>query len=271
MNRLIERTVRRGRARARFARIGIGAAAAMASPYTLAGQSITSSLTALTSTPLGALLPAAPPMPTSRDNLAVIGLRAVYGTRDLGNTSNRLTTYGLAADVLFQGRTMLSALFGYQRTGDDVCELESCPSRRLMGAVRFSGNLVTTRPFLPVPFFTANNATGSAGFEIGAGFGSRAFGDRSHWATDVSIPLSLSVGQRFRVVPFAVPTLAFVWGTTPRKWSRDAMVVASGGLGIQEIGQLIGIPGVDVTFSVQRAFMPHGTALGVTLGWVHVP
>jgi hypothetical protein len=229
----------------------------------------TSPLAALAGTPLGALLPAAPPMPTSRDNLMVFGVRGLYGWRDAGEAPGRLTTYGLGGDVQFQGRTLLSGDFGVQRASD--CLAEACPEHRVLAAMRLSGNLVTTRPFLPVPFFTENNATGSAGFELAAGWGSRAFGDRAHWSANFSVPLSLSVGQRFRVVPFALPTLAVVWGTSDRQWSRDTRILVSGGLGVQEVGRVLGIPGVDLTFSAQRAFMPGGTALGFTLAWTHVP
>jgi len=238
-------------------------------PGALRGQQSRASLAALAGTPLGALLPPAPPMPTSRDNLAVPGIRALYGWRDVGVAPGRLTTYGVGADVQFQGRTMLSGEAGYQRSSE--CVTESCSEHRLLLGARLSGNLVTTRPFLPVPFFTENNATGSAGFEFAAGWGSAAFGEHSHWEANFAVPLSLAVGQRFRVVPFAAPTLAYVWGTGARKWSRDAKILVSGGLGVQEIGQIIRVPGVDVSFSVQRAFTPGGTAFGVTLAYTHVP
>lgn len=247
----------------------IAALSTLVAPRLAAAQQARSTLAALAGTPLGAVLPPAPPMPTARDNLAVIAVRALYGWRDIGVAPGRLTTLGVGTDVQFQGRTMLSGEVGYQRSSE--CVGESCTEHRLMVGGRLSGNLVTTRPFLPVPFFTANNATGSAAFELGAGWGSNAFGDRAHWAADLAIPLSLSVGQRFRVVPFAVPTLAYVWGTSNRTWSRDAKFLVSGGLGIQEIGQLIHIPGVDLTFSLQRAFTPGGTAFGLTAGYTHVP
>jgi len=39
----------------------------------------------------------------------------------------------------------------------------------------------------------------------------------------------------------------------------------------QEIGQLIGLTGLDVTLAFQRAFSPFGTTLGATVSWTHVP
>ena len=229
------------------------------------------SLASLAATPLGALPPGAPAMPASRDDTLLFGVRVQYAVRQLPN-ANRLTSYGFGGDLQVQGRSIFSGVVGYQTLDRSVCDTApSCKDRRLMAGARFIGNLVTTRPFLRLPFFSGNSATGSAGFEIGAGWGQKAFGEPQHWTADVTVPLSLSVGQGIRVVPFAAPALAGVWGVSSRGWRYRQRFMVSGGLGLQEIGQSLGLRGLDLTFSLQRAFDPHGTVLGITASWIRVP
>jgi hypothetical protein len=252
----------------------LAAAGLLAVPCALAAQRTPSglpvSLAALSATPLGALPPAAPSMPTSRDDTLLVGLRVQYAARSLPG-ANRLTTFGVGTDLQIQGRTIVSGVVGYQTPDQPICQIESCREHRLMAGVRFVGNLVTTRPFLRLPGFSGNSATGSAGFEIGGGWGQKAFGEPQHWTADVSMPLSLSVGQGIRVVPFATPALAGVWGVSSRPWRYRQRFMVSGGVGFQEIGQWLRLRGLDLTFALHPTFDPHGTALGVTLSWLHVP
>jgi len=227
-------------------------------------------LAAIASTPLGALTPVGPIMATSRDDTLLFGFRLHYGSRGLSD-GHSLKSYGLTTNLQIEGGALISGTVGYQQGSSGLCGETSCDDTRLMGELRYSNNLVTTRPFLRVPFFTENDATGTAGLQIGVGWAEKGFNERQHWTADVTVPLSLAVGQRVRVVPFLTPAFAFAWGTTDRQWSRGQRFLVGGGVTAQEIGQFIGLTGLDVTFGFQRAFSPHGTTLGATVSWMHVP
>lgn len=228
-------------------------------------------LAAIASTPLGALTPVGPVMATSRDDTLLFGFRLQYGSRTL-EEGRSLRSYGLTTNLQIQGGALISGTIGYQN-GNDVCDPSStsCDDHRLMAGLRYMSNLVTTRPFLRVPFFTENDATGTAALELGVGWAEKGFDERQHWTADVTVPLSLAVGQRIRMVPFLTPAFAVAWGTTDRMWSRGQRFLVGGGITAQEIGQWVGLTGLDLTVGFQRAFSPHGTTLGATVSWMHVP
>jgi hypothetical protein len=234
------------------------------------GTGLSRTLAAIAITPLGALMPVGPVMAASRDDAFLVGFRLQYGTRDLP-LDRSLTSYGLVTTVQIEGAAVIAATVGYQRGDDDLCAQPSCDAHRLMAGVRYSSNVVTTRPFVRVPFFNQNDATGTAALEFGAGWANRGLGEKQHWTGDVTVPLSLAVGQKMRIVTFATPSVVMAWGTTQRKWSRGQRFLVGGGVTAQEIGQWIGLSGLDVSFAVQRAFSPFGTALGFTVAWAHVP
>ena len=231
---------------------------------------LTHTLAAIASTPLGALTPVGPVMPTSRDDALLFGFRLQYGSRAL-DQGRSLTSYGLVTNLQFEGGPLISGTVGYQRGDEDICTQSSCDPHRVMAGLRYSTYLVTTRPFLRVPFFTENDATGTATLEFGAGWADAGFGENQHWTADITVPLSLAVGQSIRIVPFATPTFALAWGTTERQWSRGQRFLVGGGVTVQEIGRLVGMTGLDVTAALQRAFSPNGTTLGVTVSWMRVP
>jgi len=240
---------------------------------TIGAQSSTElsrTLAAIASTPLGALTPAGPVMATSRDDTLLFGMRLQYGSRGLSE-GRSLTSYGLTTNLQIQGGALVSGTLGYQQGSDDICAETGCDDHRLMAEVRYSNNLVTTRPFLRVPFFTENDATGTAALQFGVGWAEQGFNERQHWTADITVPLSLAVGQRVRVVPFLTPSFAFAWGTTDREWSRGQRFLVGGGITAQEIGKWMRLTGLDVTLAFQRAFSPHGTTLGATVSWMHVP
>ena len=232
---------------------------------------LTRTLAAIASTPLGALTPVGPVMATSRDDTLLFGFRLQYGSRGL-DEGRSLMSYGLTTNLQIQGGALISGTIGYQN-GNDICDPSStsCDDHRLMAGLRYSSNLVTTRPFLRVPFFTENDATGTAALELGVGWAEKGFDERQHWTADITVPLSLAVGQRIRMVPFLTPSFAVAWGTTDRTWSRGQRFLVGGGITAQEIGQWVGLTGLDLTFGFQRAFSPHGTTLGATVTWMHVP
>ena len=249
------------------------ASLSLLTPPTLGAQSrteLTRTLAAIASTPLGALTPTGPVMATARDDTLLFGFRLQYGSRGLSD-SERLTSYGLTTNLQIQGGALISGTVGYQQGSSGICADVSCDDHRLMAELRWSNNLVTTRPFMRVPFFTENDATGTAALQFGVGWAEKGFNERQHWTADVTVPLSLAVGQRVRVVPFLTPSFAFAWGTTDRTWSRSQRLLVGGGITAQEVGKWMNLTGLDVTLAFQRAFSPHGTTLGATISWMHVP
>src|SRR5436190_19811971 len=119
---------------------------------TLGAQSrteLTRTLAAIASTPLGALTPTGPVMATSRDDTLLFGFRLQYGSRGLSD-SQSLRAYGLTANAQIQGGALVSGTLGYQQGSDDICADVSCDDARLMAALRYSNNVIPTRPFLRV-------------------------------------------------------------------------------------------------------------------------
>ena len=47
--------------------------------------------------------------------------------------------------------------------------------------------------------------------------------------------------------------------------------LVGGGITTQEVGKWMGLTGLDLSLAFQRAFSPHGTTLGATISWMHVP
>ena len=227
-------------------------------------------LAAIASTPLGAFTSTGPVMATSGDDKFLFGFRLQYGSHDLPQQRS-LTSYGLTGLVQIEGGALISGTFGHQRGDSEICAVAGCDVNRVMAGLRYSNNVVTTRPFLRVPGFTENDATGTMALEFGAGWAEQAFGEKPHWTADITVPLSLAVGQRVRVVTFATPAVVVAWGTTERKWSRGQRIMLGGGVTLQEIGQLIGRTGLDLSVGFQRAFSPFGTTLGATVSWMNVP
>ncbi len=257
----------------RWPAIGVLASLSLLTPAVLGAQSrteLTRTLAAIASTPLGALTPTGPAMATSRDDTLLFGFRLQYGSRGLSE-GRSLTSYGLTTDMQIQGGALISGTVGYQQGSDDICVETGCDDHRLMAELRYSNNLITTRPFLRVPFFTDNDASGTAALQFGVGWAEKGFNERQHWTADVTVPLSLAVGQRVRLVPFLTPSVAFAWGTTDRQWSRGQRFLVGGGITAQEVGKWMHLTGLDVSLAFQRAFSPHGTTLGATVSWMHVP
>ena len=227
-------------------------------------------LAAIASTPLGAFTPVGPVMATSGDDRLLYGFRFHYSTRSLPE-QRTLGSYGLTSKVQIEGGALIAGTIGYQRADKDICLESSCDEDRMMAGLRYSNNLVTTRPFIKLPFFSENDATGTAALEFGAGWANKGLGEKPHWTADVTVPLSLGVGQYIRVVTFATPSIAMAWGTTDRRWSRGQRFLLGGGVTAQEIGQLVGVTGLDLSVGVQRIFSPYGTSFGATISWMHVP
>lgn len=231
---------------------------------------LTRTLAAIVSTPLGALAPVGPVMATNRDDKLLLGFRLQYGSHALPQ-QRTLTSYGLVTTLQIQGGALLSGTVGQQRGDAEICVKPSCDSHRLMAGFRYNTNIVTTRPFLSLPFFNKNDATGTAALELGAGWSNKGLGEKQHWTADITLPLSVAVGQKMRIVPFATPAFAVAWGTTDRRWSRGQRFLIGGGVTAQEVGRWINLTGLDVTVSAQRALSPFGTTFGATISWMHVP
>jgi hypothetical protein len=227
-------------------------------------------LAAIASTPLGAFAPVGPVMATSRDDPFTLGLRLQYGSQALP-AGRSLTSYGLTTNVQIEGGAIISATVGHQRGDGEICITPSCDPDRWMAGLRYSTSIVTTRPFIELPFFNKNDATGTAALEFGGGWANKGFGEKPHWTGDVTVPLSVGVGQYVRVVTFATPTYVVAWGTTERRWSRGQRFMMGGGVTAQEIGQLIRVPGLDLSVGFQRAFSSYATVFGASISWTRIP
>src|SRR5215207_3445718 len=91
---------------------------------------LTHTLAAIASTPLGALTPVGPVMPTSRDDALLFGFRLQYGSRAL-DAGRSLTSYGLVTNLQIEGGPLLSGTVGYQRGDGEFCIESSCDTNRL--------------------------------------------------------------------------------------------------------------------------------------------
>lgn len=234
------------------------------------GLGLSRTVAAIASTPLGAFTATGPVMATSGDDKFLFGFRLRYGSHDLPQRRS-LSSYGLTGLMQIEGGALIAGTFGYQHGESEICALSDCDANRVMAGIRYANNLVTTRPFMRVPGFTENDATGTMALEFGAGWAEKGFGEGQHWTADITVPLSLAVGQQIRVVTFATPAVVMAWGTTDRRWSRGQRVMLGGGVTLQEIGQVLGMTGLDVSLGFQRVFSPFGTTLGATVTWMHVP
>src|SRR5690349_13480388 len=117
---------------------------------------LTRTLAAIMSTPLGALTPVGPVMPTNRDDKFLLGFRLQYGSHALP-LERTLTSYGLVTTLQVEGGALFSATVGQQRGDAAICVEASCDTHRLMAGFRYNTNIVTTRPFLSLPFFNKND------------------------------------------------------------------------------------------------------------------
>src|SRR5215218_9468698 len=103
---------------------------------TEAGTGLTRTLSAIASTPLGALTPVGPVMATNRDDTLLLGFRLQYGSRALPGERS-LTSYGLVTTAQVEGGALISGTVGYQRGDADLCAQPSCDAHRLMAGVRY--------------------------------------------------------------------------------------------------------------------------------------
>jgi hypothetical protein len=152
-------------------------------PITATGLSRT--LAAIVSTPLGALTPVGPVMATSRDDPFLFGFRLQYGSHALP-AGRSLTSYALTTNAQINGGALISATVGHQRGDGDICIERSCDADRWMAGLRYSTSIVTTRPFIELPFFNKNDATGTAALEFGAGWANKGFDEKPHWTADIT-------------------------------------------------------------------------------------
>jgi hypothetical protein len=228
----------------------------------LAGSSREMAL--LAATPVGALPPIAPTMPTSRDR-RLFGLRLQISERpDDGDYEPDAIAGGV--DMQWFGPNVLSLTVGSQRPAlcADREPSGACP-RHLMGGLRYRTSVLTTRPFLGIAKLD-NSAAGVLGIEMGAGAGE--FGEDLVGVADVSAPFTLAFHQCthrspcLRFVPFLQPGWAFGWREGAGLDARH--FILSAGIGLQEV-----LHGVDINFAGRKAFTtPGGAIIGVSITWL---
>jgi hypothetical protein len=213
--------------------------------------------------PVGALPPVATLMPASRNHNYLVG--RLQGGRLTGSRGDR-DAAGAGVDLQWRGGSSFGVTVGYQRA---ECSVSSeCPSHVMLGG-RARLNLITGGPTFASLVGDAS-ATTTFGTEIGVGYAPNAYAGRTACAVDASIPVSISMFQKIRVVSFFGPGIAWDVRCPFRGGSNGigASTLASAGIGFHQLGNR----GLDVTLGTQRIFRKGaGTHFGVSVTYVRLP
>lgn len=218
----------------------------------------------LLAVPLGALPPMGMLMPASRNHNYWVG-RLQAGTQR-NNIEGDHSAIAGGIDFQWRGGSVVGLTGGYQYVECDE-NLLGCGGHPLFGA-RARFNLITGGPTIAA-LVGDNSATTTIGGELGYGYAPRAILQRNACAADVGMPVTLSFFQRFRVLTFFTPGIA--WDVRcPRAGSAGsaASTWLGAGVGIQQLGH----PGLDVSIGAQRIFRQgSGTQLGINVTFVRLP
>jgi hypothetical protein len=218
----------------------------------------------LLSVPLGALPPLAMLMPASRNHNYWVGRFQAGTQRD--NLSGDLNTAALGLDFQWRGGSAFGITGGYQ-SADCEENVIGCNGHTLFGG-RARFNVVTGGPTF-ASLVGDNSATTTLGLEFGAGYAPEAIGTRNACAVDVAVPISISMFQRFRVLSYFTPGIA--WDVSCLRGGTDgggASTFVGAGLGLQQLANR----GLDVSIGAQR-FMRRdaGIQIGVNVTYVRLP
>jgi hypothetical protein len=217
----------------------------------------------LEATPIGALPQIALPMPASRNN-NYLGVRLQAAQRRGRGTAADLKAVAAGIDLQWRGGSLWGITAGYQQR--DCAEgTVGCGGHMLFGA-RARLNFLTGGPGLG-GMFNDYSATTTVGTELGFGYAPRVLPGLNACTFDVGVPLSLSLLQRVRLVPFITPS--FVWDINCSRTGPKTGVsfLTSLGVGLQQIG----LRGLDAYVGLQKIF--HGGTghhVGITVSYIHI-
>lgn len=214
----------------------------------------------LLAVPLGALPPMGMLMPASRNHNYWVG-RVQAGTQR-GNLAGDYSAYAAGVDLQWAGGSTLGVTGGFQ-SGNCDPPITDC-DHGLFGA-RARVNLLTGGPTVAA-LVGDNSATTTLGTELGYGYSPNAVDGRNACAVDIGLPVSLSLFQRFRMLTFFTPGVAwdvrcFTGGGT----GTAASAFVGAGIGIQKLFH----HGFDVSLGAQRIIRGgSGLQLGVSASFV---
>ena len=218
----------------------------------------------LLNVPLGALPPLAMLMPASRNHNYWVGRFQTGTQRD--NLTGDLSAAALGLDFQWRGGSAFGITGGYQ-SADCEENVTGCNGHALFGA-RARFNVVTGGPTFAA-LIGDNSATTTLGAEFGAGYAPNAIAGRNACAVDVAAPISISLFQRFRMLTYFTPGIAWdVRCPTGGSQRGGASTFAGAGIGLQQLANR----GLDVSFGVQRIMRRGaGLQLGINVTYVRIP
>jgi hypothetical protein len=242
-------------------RLSVLVIGALACAQSVAAQSLGEiHLRKLLAVPLGALPPMGMLMPASRNHNYWVG-RVQAGTqRD--NVAGDYSAIAGGVDLQWRGGSTIGVTGGFQR-GNCEPPITDC-DHALFGA-RARVNVLTGGPTVAA-LVGDNSATTTLGTELGYGYSPNAVDGRNACAVDIGMPVSLSLFQRFRVLSFFTPGVAwdvrcFTGGTS----GAAASAFVGAGVGIQKLFH----HGLDLSFGAQRIIRRgSGVQLGVSASFV---
>lgn len=214
----------------------------------------------LLAVPLGALPPMGMLMPASRNHNYWVG-RVQAGTQR-GNLAGDYSAYAAGVDLQWAGGSTIGVTGGFQ-SGNCEAPITDC-DHGLFGA-RARVNLLTGGPTVAA-LVGDNSATTTLGTELGYGYSPNAVDGRNACAVDIGMPVSLSLFQRFRMLTFFTPGVAwdvrcFTGGTA----GTAASAFVGAGIGIQKLFH----HGFDVSLGAQRIIRGgSGLQVGISASFV---
>jgi hypothetical protein len=210
---------------------------------------------ALAMTPFGALPPAGPPMPASR-NHHYLHYRVLAGRRFAGGAE--LDALAAGVDLQWLGGSVAGVTLGRQWCPENQ---QDCDSHAIAG-LRGRLSLYTTGPTIGRAIHDYS-ATLMVAAEVGVGYAADVLDGRDACSFDIGLPVALGLLQQVRVVPFVTPALGWEMDCADRDTSTPRIALGWG-ISLQQIF----MRGLDIHIGGQRVFRTgagHQIGVGVTL------
>lgn len=217
----------------------------------------------LEATPAGALPPIALPMPASR-NHNYWAFRIQAGDRE-GPGEARIGAVAAGVDFQYRGGSVIGVTGGYQKRD---CGLlgPNCGTHALFG-IRSRINLLTGGPTIGSLFHDYSSTT-TLGGEAGFGYAPNVISGHDACTLDFGTPITVSVGQRFRVASFLTPGVMWDLNCTGPESPSHPAYLTGVGIGLQQLRSR----GLDVYLGFQKIFRTHaGYQIGISVNYVRLP
>jgi hypothetical protein len=217
----------------------------------------------LEATPIGALPPIALPMPASR-NHSYWGFRLQGGDRE-GPTESHLTAFAAGIDFQYLGGSVIGITGGYQKRD---CSLlgSNCGGHALFG-VRSRINVITGGQSIG-SLLRDYSSTTTLGGEVGFGYAPGVLPGVNACTVDVGMPVTVSLGQRFRIASFLTPGIMWDMNCSGTESPTRPNYLTGFGVGLQQLKSR----GLDVYVGVQKIFRRDaGYQLGISVTYLRLP